>query len=70
MVLCQTALLVLAALPLSIAQISDNFESGWNQTIWPIYAPDCNQVILFSYNVIQCTVLKFGKWAILSVFMS
>ncbi|KAL7928298.1 carbohydrate-binding module family 1 protein [Trichoderma chlorosporum] len=40
----QTALLALAALSsLSIAQISDNFENGWNQTTWPIYAPDCNQ---------------------------
>lgn len=40
----QIALLALAAFPsLSIAQISDNFEEGWNQTIWPTYAPDCNQ---------------------------
>ena len=40
----QTALLALTAfLSRSVAQISDNFESGWNQTLWPIYAPDCNE---------------------------
>jgi hypothetical protein len=40
----QKALVAFAALlPLSAAQISDDFESGWNQTKWPIYAPDCNQ---------------------------
>ncbi|KAL2194510.1 carbohydrate-binding module family 1 protein [Corynascus similis CBS 632.67] len=40
----QTALLALAALPaLSSAQISNDFESGWDQTAWPTYAPDCNQ---------------------------
>ncbi|KAF2501493.1 hypothetical protein BU16DRAFT_599447 [Lophium mytilinum] len=41
----QTALLALALalLPLSLAQISEDFETGWNQTAWPIYAPDCNQ---------------------------
>jgi len=33
----------LAMAPLSLAQLSDGFESGWNQTTWPIYAPDCNQ---------------------------
>jgi len=38
----QLTLLALALLPSSLAQISDNFESGWNQTLWPIYAPDCN----------------------------
>jgi hypothetical protein len=37
------ALLVLAALPAAIAQTSNDFESGWDQTAWPIYAPDCNQ---------------------------
>lgn len=41
---CRAALLALAALlSLSTAQISDDFEGGWNQTIWPTYAPDCNQ---------------------------
>ncbi|CAN8100066.1 unnamed protein product [Discula destructiva] len=40
----QTAVLALAALlPFSLAQISDDFEAGWDQTKWPIYAPDCNQ---------------------------
>jgi len=39
----QTALLALALLPFSLAQISEGFESGWNQTTWPIYAVDCNQ---------------------------
>ncbi|RFU82109.1 carbohydrate-binding module family 1 [Trichoderma arundinaceum] len=40
----QTALLALATLlSLSIAQISDNFEEGWDQTIWPTYVPSCNQ---------------------------
>lgn len=41
----QTALLALALLPLALAlaQISEGFENGWNQTAWPIYAPDCNQ---------------------------
>ncbi|KAH6609785.1 carbohydrate-binding module family 1 protein [Trichoderma cornu-damae] len=40
-----TSLLALAAAlsSLSIAQISDDFEQGWNQTIWPTYAPSCNQ---------------------------
>ncbi|KAL7944120.1 carbohydrate-binding module family 1 protein [Trichoderma barbatum] len=39
-----TALLALAALSsLSVAQISDNFEQGWDQATWTTYAPDCNQ---------------------------
>ncbi|KUJ15585.1 uncharacterized protein LY89DRAFT_619624 [Mollisia scopiformis] len=38
----QTALLV-ALLPLSLAQVTNDFESGWDQTAWPIYAPSCNQ---------------------------
>ncbi|CAK7201592.1 hypothetical protein SEUCBS139899_004300 [Sporothrix eucalyptigena] len=38
------SLLTLALLPaLSVAQVSDDFESGWDQTAWPIYAPSCNQ---------------------------
>ncbi|KAJ4386182.1 hypothetical protein N0V93_009075 [Gnomoniopsis smithogilvyi] len=37
------ALALAALLPCGFAQISDDFESGWNQTAWPIYAPDCNQ---------------------------
>jgi len=39
----QVALLALALSPVAFAQISDGFESGWDQTKWPIYAPDCNQ---------------------------
>ncbi|KAK4148799.1 hypothetical protein C8A00DRAFT_19431 [Chaetomidium leptoderma] len=39
----QTALLALGLLPLSFAQVSNDFESGWDQAEWPIYAPDCNQ---------------------------
>jgi hypothetical protein len=36
-----TAALALA--PAAIAQVSEGFESGWDQTAWPIYATDCNQ---------------------------
>ncbi|KAK6351991.1 hypothetical protein TWF718_005140 [Orbilia javanica] len=40
----QTALLAIAlALPFSFAQISEDFEAGWDQSKWAIYAPDCNQ---------------------------
>ncbi|KAE8441888.1 hypothetical protein EG329_004194 [Mollisiaceae sp. DMI_Dod_QoI] len=39
----RTALLALALLPFSLAQVSSDFESGWDQTAWPIYATDCNQ---------------------------
>lgn len=39
----QTLLLALGLLPLSLAQVSEDFESGWDETAWPIYAPDCNQ---------------------------
>ena len=40
----QAGLFALAILPaISSAQISDDFESGWNQTLWPIFTPDCNQ---------------------------
>lgn len=39
----QIALLGLAVLPSALAQVSEDFESGWDQTAWPIYAPDCNQ---------------------------
>lgn len=46
----QTVLIALATLPFSLAQISDNFENGWDQTLWPIYAPDCNQVNLCSFK--------------------
>lgn len=33
----------LALLPSSLAQISSDFESGWDQMTWATYAPDCNQ---------------------------
>ncbi|KAF8317317.1 hypothetical protein DL93DRAFT_2226292 [Clavulina sp. PMI_390] len=36
-------LVALSLLPATLAQISNDFESGWDQTTWPIYAPDCNQ---------------------------
>jgi hypothetical protein len=39
----QTALLALALLPFSFAQVSEDFESGWDQSAWPTYAPDCSQ---------------------------
>jgi len=39
----QAAFVVSAILSFSLAQVSDDFESGWDQTTWPIYAPDCNQ---------------------------
>lgn len=55
---CQTAFLALALLPFSFAQISDNFESGWNQTKWPIYAPDCNQGGVVS---LDSTIAHSGK---------
>ncbi len=37
------AVLALALLPFSLAQVSEGFESGWDQTAWPTYAADCNQ---------------------------
>lgn len=41
----QTVLLALALalLPFSLAQVSEGFENGWDQTAWPTYAADCNQ---------------------------
>ncbi|KAH6626516.1 carbohydrate-binding module family 1 protein [Chaetomium sp. MPI-SDFR-AT-0129] len=40
----KTALLACAAaVPLVSAQVSNDFESGWDKSAWPIYAPDCNQ---------------------------
>ncbi|RDL35958.1 Uncharacterized protein BP5553_06570 [Venustampulla echinocandica] len=41
--LCLTAVLTLALLPFSLAQVSDDFEAGWDQAAWPTYAADCNQ---------------------------
>ncbi|KAF2263188.1 hypothetical protein CC78DRAFT_604663 [Lojkania enalia] len=39
----RTALLILSLLPFSLAQVSDDFESGWDQAAWPTYALDCSQ---------------------------
>lgn len=39
----QIALLALAALPSTLAQVSEGFENGWDQTAWPTYATDCSQ---------------------------
>ncbi|KAH7067088.1 hypothetical protein FB567DRAFT_616109 [Paraphoma chrysanthemicola] len=39
----QAALLALAVAPLAIAQVTEGFENGWDQTAWPTYARDCNQ---------------------------
>lgn len=41
--LTTVALAALSILPFTLAQTSNDFESGWDQTAWPIYAPDCNQ---------------------------
>ena len=27
----------------SFAQVAEDFEAGWDQSAWPIYATDCNQ---------------------------
>jgi hypothetical protein len=39
----QAALFALALAPFTLAQISDDFESGLDADKWPTYAPDCNQ---------------------------
>jgi hypothetical protein len=39
----QTALLALAVAPFAVAQVTEGFENGWDQTAWPTYAADCNQ---------------------------
>lgn len=39
----QIAVFALALAPCAIAQISEGFEQGWNQTTWTTYAPDCSQ---------------------------
>lgn len=40
---CKVVLLALALVPLSFAQVSEDFEGGWDESAWPVYAPDCNQ---------------------------
>jgi hypothetical protein len=41
----QTGLLTLALAlaPATLAQVTEGFESGWDQSAWPVYANDCNQ---------------------------
>jgi len=39
----QVALFALALVPGSLAQVSEGFENGLDQTAWLTYAPDCNQ---------------------------
>ncbi|KAI1416317.1 hypothetical protein F5Y13DRAFT_206354 [Hypoxylon sp. FL1857] len=39
----KVALLALGLLPFSLAQVSDDFESGLDATTWPTYAQDCSQ---------------------------
>lgn len=40
----KSSVLALAALSTSaLAQISDDFESGWDKSKWATYAPDCDQ---------------------------
>lgn len=39
----QAALVAFSLLPFSVAQVTEGFESGWDQSAWPTYAPDCNQ---------------------------
>ncbi|KAK4655078.1 hypothetical protein QC762_404920 [Podospora pseudocomata] len=39
----QLVLLSLALIPGSLAQVSEGFENGWDQSAWPTYAPDCSQ---------------------------
>jgi len=41
--LLQAGILALSLLPFSLAQVTEDFENGWDQTAWPIYANDCNQ---------------------------
>ncbi|KAF4472945.1 carbohydrate-binding module family 1 [Fusarium albosuccineum] len=41
--LLQTALLALSMVTPSLAQVRENFESGWDKVAWPTYAPDCDQ---------------------------
>ncbi|KAF4452871.1 carbohydrate-binding module family 1 [Fusarium albosuccineum] len=41
--LSKTALFALAALPFSLGQVKEDFESGWDETAWPTYAIDCDQ---------------------------
>ena len=45
-IMVNRATLVAAAcnlLPFAAAQISEGFEDGWDESAWPVYAPDCQQ---------------------------
>jgi hypothetical protein len=39
----QVALAALSVLPLTLGQVAEDFESGWDKVAWPEYAPDCDQ---------------------------
>ena len=39
----RTAFLALALLPFTFAQVSEDFEGGWDESAWPTYAADCDQ---------------------------
>ena len=39
----KSTLLAVALIPFTIAQVTESFESGWDQTAWATYAPSCNQ---------------------------
>ncbi|KAI1387928.1 uncharacterized protein F4822DRAFT_296231 [Hypoxylon trugodes] len=52
------ALLALALVPFAVGQAADDFESGWDDAAWPVYAPDCNQGGKVS---LDSTTAKSGK---------
>jgi hypothetical protein len=39
----QAIILAFGLLSFSCAQVSEDFESGWDQTAWATYALDCSQ---------------------------
>lgn len=53
------ALFSLLLLPLSLAQVSEDFESGWDKSAWPAYAPDCNMTT--ATVTLDSTVAHSGK---------
>ena len=62
MVFRSLAILALAVLPTALAQISADFEGGWDQTTWPIYAPDCNQVrSMFASKTLFTRVISISR---------
>jgi hypothetical protein len=54
----ELSILGLSLLPAVLAQITQDWESGWDQTTWPIYAPDCMQGSTVS---LDSTVAHSGK---------